>query len=56
MHPIRIGIPLVFMALLVIYLLYLLFAKKPIRKIKQIGYLGLFFTAIWAVIYYVILR
>jgi FtsH-binding integral membrane protein len=54
MHPIRIGIPLVMIAVFVIYLLYLIVTKKESKQIKNVLYPGLFFIAVWGIIYFVI--
>lgn len=49
-------IPIGLIAALFIYLLYILIIKKDKQKFKSIFYLGLFFIAIWAVIYYLLLN
>jgi hypothetical protein len=46
---------IVFIALWFFYLAYMLIAKKDKEKIKDIFSMGIFFTAIWALIYLIIL-
>ncbi len=45
-------IPIGILALFIIYILYLLIVKKDIKKFKEVLYPGLFFLAIWGIIYY----
>ena len=40
----------------IVYVLYLLIVKKDIKKINSILYPGLFFVAIWGVIYFFLLK
>lgn len=49
-------IPIGLIAIYIVYVLYLLLVKKDIIKIKSILYPGLFFVAIWAVIYFFLLK
>ncbi len=56
MHPVRIGIPLVIIAFFVIYIIYLVVSKKDKQTILKALYAGLFFTGIWAIIYFMILN
>jgi FtsH-binding integral membrane protein len=49
---IAIGLIIVFVA----YVLYLLIIKKDLKKLKIVLYPGLFFIAIWVVIYYFLLK
>ncbi len=56
MHPIRIGIPLVLIAIFVVYILHLVLSKKDSKTIKKVLYPGLFFIAIWVVIFLFIQR
>ena len=49
-------IPIGLTAVFIVYVLYLLIIKKDIKKLKTVLYPGLFFIAIWAVIYYFLLR
>ena len=49
-------IPIGLIAVFIVYVLYLLIIKKDIKKLKTVLYPGLFFIAIWAVIYYFLLR
>lgn len=56
MHAIRIGIPIVFIAIFVVSLLYLVLSKKDPKTIKKVLYPGLFFIAVWAIIYFVLLK
>jgi hypothetical protein len=43
-------------AIYIVYVLYLLIVKKDIKKINSILYPGLFFVAIWGVIYFFLLK
>jgi hypothetical protein len=43
-------------AIFIIYSLYLLFIKKDLKKLKTVMYPGLFFIAIWGVLYYFLLK
>jgi len=56
MHPIRIGIPLVLIAVFIFYVFYLVIIKKDSKKTKSVLYPGLFFIAIWAIVFFLILR
>lgn len=56
MHPIRIIIPLVFIALFLVYIVYLILSKKDVKTIQKVLYPGLFFIAVWAVIFFLILK
>lgn len=49
-------IPIGLIAIFIVYVLYLLLIKKDIKKLKSILYPGLFFIAIWVVIYYFLLK
>jgi hypothetical protein len=49
-------IPIGLIAIFIAYILYLLFIKKDVNKLKAVLYPGLFFIAIWVVIYYFLLR
>jgi len=48
----RFYMPLVFIALIIGWLHYRLFFKKDLKQHKNDLYLGLFFIAIWSVLYY----
>lgn len=56
MHPIRLGIPLVVIAIFLVYILYLVLTKKDSKTITRVLYPGLFFIAVWAVIFFLILK
>lgn len=56
MNPIRLGIPLVLIALFIVYILYLVISKKDAATIKKVAYPGLFFMAVWVVIFFFVLR
>ena len=56
MHPIRIGIPIVIIALFILYVLYLLIIKKDKNAIKKVVFPGLFFIGIWAILYFLFLK
>lgn len=49
-------IPIGLIAVFIVYVLYLLFFKKDMKRLKTVLYPGLFFIAIWVVIYYFILK
>lgn len=49
-------IPIGLIAIFIVYVLYLLLIKKDMKKLKSILYPGLFFIAIWFVIYYFLLK
>ncbi len=49
-------IPIGLIAVFIVYVLYLLFFKKDMKRLKAVLYPGLFFIAIWVVIYYFILK
>lgn len=48
-------IPIGLIALFIIYLLFLLFIRKDQKRFKTVFYPGLFFIAVWMIIYYLIL-
>ncbi len=50
------SVPVFLIAILAGYVLYLLIIKKDTKKAKSILAPGLFFVAIWVVIYYFILK
>jgi hypothetical protein len=45
-------IPIGLIALFIAYVLYLLLIKKDSKAFRMVLFPGLFFTAIWAVIYF----
>lgn len=49
-------IPVGLITIFIAYVLYLLLFKKDLKKFKAVLYPGLFFIAIWAVIYYLLLK
>lgn len=49
-------IPIGLITIYIVYVLYLLIFKKDIKKINSILYPGLFFVAIWGVIYFFLLK
>ena len=49
-------IPIVLMAVFILYVLYLVLVKKDIKKTKMVLVPGVFFIAIWAIIYYFLLK
>lgn len=49
-------IPAGLIAVFIIYVLYLLLIKKDTRKFKAVLYPGVFFIAVWGVIYYFLLK
>ena len=52
----RLFIPLIFIALFALWFLYRLIIKKDVKQQLNTVYLGLFFTAIWAAMYWLILK
>lgn len=50
----RLVFPIVFAVLFIGWLLYRLLIKKDIKKQMNTVYLGLFFFAIWAILYFLI--
>jgi hypothetical protein len=52
----RLFIPLVFVVLFAIWLLYRLIIKKDLMKQLHTVYLGLFFVGIWIVMYCLVLK
>ena len=49
-------IPLGLIAIFAVYILYLVFIRKDWKKAQTLLYPGIFFIAVWAVIYYFMLR
>lgn len=49
-------IPIGLIAVFIVYMLYLLFFRKDRKKLKDFLTPGLFFIAIWTVIYYFMLN
>ncbi len=45
-----------FTVLFVLYLLYLLLIKKDVQKARSVLFPGLFFIAIWVILYLLVLR
>ncbi len=45
-------IPIGLIAIFIIYILYLVIIKQDIKRAKLFLYPGLFFIAVWAVIYF----
>lgn len=43
-------------AVFIIYVAYLAFVKKDLQKLKSVLLPGLFFIAMWAMIYYFLLK
>jgi FtsH-binding integral membrane protein len=48
-------IPIGLIAVFIVYVVYLLLIKKDLKQLRSVIYPGLFFIAIWAVIYYILL-
>jgi|GEM_PF-1581295 len=53
---VRLLVPIVLFAAAVLWILYLLIVKRNWKKAKEVLIPTLFFTAIWAVIYYFVYR
>jgi hypothetical protein len=49
-------IPIGLISMFILVILYLLIIKKDMKQLKNVLYPGLFFIAIWAVIYYFLLK
>ncbi len=49
-------LPIGLIAVFIVYIAYLLFVKKDIKKFKTVLYPGIFFIALWGIIYYYWLR
>jgi len=49
-------IPFGLLSAFIVYAAFLLFIKKDMKKFKAFLYPGLFFFAIWAVIYYFLMK
>jgi hypothetical protein len=49
-------IPIGLLTVFIIYVVYLLFIKKDLKKFKAFFYPGLFFFAIWGAIYYFLIK
>lgn len=56
MHPLRLVIPLVIIGLFILYVLYIALIKKDIKSNLKYIYPGLFFVAIWGVLYFLLLK
>ena len=54
MSPLRIYIPLAFIALFILWVLYRLLVKKDLKQNITGLYTGLFFIGVWGVIYYLL--
>ena len=52
----RLFIPIAFIILFIGWFLFRLLIKKDIKQNLNTGYLGLFFTAIWVVMYWFLLK
>jgi uncharacterized BrkB/YihY/UPF0761 family membrane protein len=49
-------IPVGLILILILFALYLLIIKKDMKQLKTVLYPGIFFIAIWAIIYYVLFK
>ncbi len=49
-------IPIILIAIFIGYIFYLLIIKKDMKQFKIVLIPGLFFIAIWAVIYYFLMK
>lgn len=56
MGPLRIYIPLALIALFILWALYRLLIKKDLRNNMPTVYTGLFFIAVWAAIYFFLMK
>ncbi len=52
----RIFAPIIFFAVFIVWILYRLLVKKGLKQNLAGLYVGLTFTAVWAVIYYLLLK
>ena len=49
-------LPILLIAIFIVYVLFLLIVRKDIKKLRIALYPGLTFIAVWAVIYYFLLK
>lgn len=57
MGSIRLFMPILLIGLFIIYILYLGLIKKDLkRKLNTVVYPGVFFTLLWTVLYFLILK
>ncbi len=49
-------IPIGLITIFIVYVLYLLLFKKDLKRFTAVLYPGLFFIAIWTIIYYFLLK
>lgn len=49
-------IPIGLIILFILYVLYLLLIKKDTKRLKIVLYPGLFFIAVWVIVYYFLLK
>lgn len=53
----RIFFPIIFAVLFVLYVLYLALVKKQLKQnLNQVVFPGLFFIAVWGILYYFVLE
>ncbi len=53
----RVFMPIVFILLFIFYVLYLMIVKKQLKQnLAGVVYPGLFFIAVWGILYYFILE
>ena len=49
-------VPIGLIAVFIVYILYLLLIKKDRKLFKSVFFLGLFFIAVWVIIYFFLLK
>lgn len=49
-------IPIGLIAVFIVYILYLFFIKKDKKRMKDVLFIGLFFTAVWIGVYFFIIK
>ena len=49
-------IPIIFIAVFLVYILYLLIIKKDVKLFKTVFSVGIFFIATWVVLYFFLFR
>ena len=52
----RLFIPIIFIAFIILWFSYRFFIKKDLKKHKNEAYLGGFFILIWVIIYYFLIK
>lgn len=56
MNPLRLIIPIALIIIFFVYIIYLIGTNKESKKIKAVLFPGLFFIAVWIVIYFLMMN